>query len=144
MSKLSYCPISNISIAFLEFHVIFHPFYFGIQLSPYLHGSWLVASYTFLHCLYIDCLFVNTVFAQIIEYETPVLKTFYIDSKKDAATTRLRLSKTSYLMSSSNRSLSLNSILPILPSSGAIALPSKSYSSASPSAGSYNTLNVKL
>ena len=74
MSKLPYSPICNIPIEFLELHAISHSFCAGVQLSPNLYGSWLAASYPFLHCIYIDCPFVNSIFAQVIEYETPFLK----------------------------------------------------------------------
>jgi len=81
MPKLSYSPICNIPIEFLEFHAISDSFCAGVQLSPYLYGSWLAASYPFLHYIYIDCLFINSIFAQTIEYETPFLK-IYLNIKK--------------------------------------------------------------
>lgn len=81
MPKLSYSPICNRPIEFLEFHAISDSFCAGVQLSPYLYGSWLAASYSFLHCIYIDCLFINSIFAQTIEYETPFLK-IYLNIKK--------------------------------------------------------------
>lgn len=81
MPKLPYSPICIRPIEFLEFHAISHSFCAGVQLSPYLYGSWLAASYPLLHCLCIDCLFVNTVHAQVIEYEAKDLKNSFKHKK---------------------------------------------------------------
>lgn len=74
MPKLPYCPICIRQIEFLELYAIPHSFCANIQLFPCLSGSWLAVFLPALYCLCIDCLFAYTVFAQVIEYETKVLK----------------------------------------------------------------------
>lgn len=74
MPKLPYCPICIRQIEFLELYAIPHSFCANIQLFPCPSGSWLAVFLPALYCVYIACLFAYTIFAQVIEYETKVLK----------------------------------------------------------------------